>query len=74
MVSSRSSGRRRLTHKEGDEDGGVHKDQGQDGGPAVADAVGDGSGQKDTDKGTTLTGLEEGTLPFGGDGIGTVGL
>lgn len=56
-----------YTHKERDEDGGVHKNQAQDGGPAVAETIRDGSSQENTDKSTTLTGLEEGTLPSGGD-------
>lgn len=63
-----------YTHKEGDEDGGVHEDQGQDRRPAVTKAVGDGTSEEDTDKGTTLAGLEEGALPFGGNCVGPVGL
>ena len=57
------------THKEGDEDSSIHEDQGHDGGPAVAKTVGDRSCQEDTDKSTTLAGLEEGTLPLSFDGI-----
>jgi len=56
-----------VTHKEGNKNGGVHKNQGQDGSPAVAETVGDGSGQKHTDKSTTLPGLEKGALPSGWD-------
>lgn len=56
------------THKEGDENRRVHQNQGQNGRPAVAKTVGDGSGQKDTDKSATLPGLEESTLPLGWDG------
>ena len=52
-----------CTHKERNENRGVHQNEAQDGGPAVAETVGDGSGQEDTDKSTTLTSLEEGTLP-----------
>jgi hypothetical protein len=57
----------RATYKERNENGGVHKNQAQDGGLAVTDTVGDGPSQKDTDKCTTLPRLKEGTLPFGGD-------
>lgn len=63
-----------CTHKKGDEDSGIHEDQGQDGRPAVTQAVGDGSSQEDTHKSTALTGLEEGALPFGSNGIGSVAL
>ena len=56
-----------MTHEEGDEDGSVHQDQGQDGRPAVAQTVRDGSSHEDTKKGTTLTRLEQSTLPFGWD-------
>jgi len=58
-----------VTHKEGNKNGGVHKNQGQDGSPAVAETVGDRSSQKNTDKSTTLPGLEEGTLPSGWDSV-----
>lgn len=59
----------RGTYKEGNEDGGVHQNQRQDGSQAIAETVGDGSGQEDADKGATLAGLEEGALPFGRDGV-----
>lgn len=60
---------RKFTYEEGDEDGGVHHDQGQDGSPAVADAVGNGTSEEDTDESATLTRLEQGTLPFRLDGF-----
>jgi hypothetical protein len=60
-----------ATHEERNENGGVHKHQGEDGSPAVAKTVGDGTSQKYTNKGTTLTRLEEGTLPPGWDSITT---
>jgi hypothetical protein len=63
-----SRNRAGATHKEGNENSSVHKNQGQDGSHAVAETVGDGSGHKNTDKSTTLPGLEEGTLPSGWDG------
>lgn len=57
-----------ATYEKGNKDGGVHENQGPDGSPAVAETVGDGPGQEDTDKGAALTGLEEGALPPGWDG------
>lgn len=48
-----------MAHEEGDEDGGVHHDQGQNSSPTVAETVGDRSRQKDSDKSTALTGLEK---------------
>lgn len=57
------------TNKERDEDCGVHHDQGQYSGPAVAKTVGDGSSQEHTDKGATLAGLEQSTLPLCFDDI-----
>ena len=63
-----------CTHKEGNEDCGIHKNQGEDGSPAVAETVGDGSSQEDTDKSTTLAGLKEGALPFGRNGISSINL
>ena len=58
-----------ATHKEGNENCGIHKNQGKDGSQAVAETVGDGSGQENTDESTTLTGLEESTLLSGWDGM-----
>ena len=57
----------RTTHKKRNEDCGVHENQAHDSSPAIANTVSYGTGQKDTDKGTTLTSLKEGTLPFGFD-------
>jgi len=56
------------THKEGDEDCGIHHDQTGNRSPAVADAVRDGTSEEDTNESTTLARLEERTLPFGLDG------
>lgn len=61
-------------YKEGDENGGIHEDQGQDGCPAVAKAVGDGSSQKDSHKSTTLASLEEGALPFSRNSVRSIAL
>jgi hypothetical protein len=68
-VTSSTTGQKQggATHKEGNENGGIHKNQGQDGSPAVTETVGDGSGQENPDKSTTLPGLEEGALPSGWD-------
>lgn len=57
------------TYEEGDEDGGVHKDQSEDGSPAVAEAVGYRTSKEDTDKSTALAALEESRLPAGRDGV-----
>ena len=58
-----------VTYKEGDEDGGVHHNQGENGSPAIAETIGDRSGSEDTDESATLARLEEGTLPLGRNGI-----
>lgn len=58
-----------ISYKEGDEDGGVHHDQGNHGGQAVSELVDDRAGEEDTDKGTALAGLEEGGLPLRLDGL-----
>lgn len=63
-----------YAYKEGDENGGVHENQGQDSCPAVAKAVGDGSSQKDSHKGTTLASLEEGALPFSRNSVRAIAL
>jgi len=63
----------KTTHKEGDEDCSVHQNQADDGSPAVADAIGDGTSQEDTNESTTLTRLEKRALPFGGNSKATVG-
>lgn len=60
-----------MTHEERDEDGSVHHDQSQNGGPSVAEFGGDGTGEEDANESTALTGLEKGTLPSCGDGIDT---
>jgi hypothetical protein len=57
------------TYKEGNENRSIHQDESQDGGPAVAESVGDGASGEDTNESTTLTGLEKGTLPAGGNDI-----
>jgi hypothetical protein len=57
-----------MTHKEGNENRGIHHDQGQDGRPAITETVSDGSSQEYTDEGTTLAGLEESTLPSSWNG------
>lgn len=57
------------TYKEGDEDGGVHENETEDGGPAVAEPGGDWTSQEDTDKGAALAGLEESGLPLRLDGV-----
>lgn len=57
----------RSTHEEGNENSRVHHHQRKDGGPAVSKTIGNGTGQEDADKRTTLTGLEERTLPFSGN-------
>src|SRR5690349_20640174 len=58
-----------MTYKEGDEDGGVHQNQGQERSPAVSKTSSDRTCEEDTDKGTTLAGLEERALPLGGDRV-----
>lgn len=58
-----------VTHEKGDENGSIHQDQREKGRPSVAQPVGDGTGEEDSHKGTALSGLEEGGLPFGGNGI-----
>ena len=40
-----------------------------DGAGSLTKTIGNRSGQKNADESTTLTGLEEGTLPSGWDGI-----
>ena len=57
----------KATHKEGDEDGADHADQCAKGGPLVSEFVGYWSSSKDSDESSTLSSLEEGTLPFGLD-------
>lgn len=54
----------RVTYKERDKNCGVHENQTDDGSPTVADTVGDGPGQEDTNESTALASLEEGTLPL----------
>ena len=58
-----------ATYKEGDEDCSVHENQGQESGPAISKTSGDRSSEEDTDKGATLAGLEERTLPLGGNRV-----
>ena len=58
-----------TAYEERDEDGGIHQNQAQDGSPTVANTVGNRSSKENTNKCTALTGLEESTLPFRGDGV-----
>lgn len=60
------------TYEERDEDGGIHQDERQDSGPTVAETVRNWTGKEHTDESTALTGLEEGRLPFGGNGEGAI--
>ena len=50
-------------YKKGNENGCIHEHQCKHGRPSITEAIGDRSSNKDTDKSTTLTGLEECTLP-----------
>lgn len=58
-----------MTHKERDEDGSVHHDQSEDGGPSIAENISNRSGGENTDKSTTLASLEQSALPFRLDSI-----
>ena len=66
LVGHKNHGKK--THKERDENGRIHQHQSQNGSPAVAEAVGDGSSHEHTEESTTLSGLEQRRLPLGLDG------
>lgn len=64
--------RRYTTYEERDKDGSIHKDESQEIRPAVTKTIGNWTNNENTNKGTALASLEERTLPFCRDGLGSL--
>lgn len=56
-------------HEESDENRGVHQEKRHERRPSIAQSVGDGTSEKDTNECTALSSLEKRRLPLSRDGV-----
>lgn len=69
---SRHTSRKYTTYEERDKDGSIHKNESQEIRPAVTKTIGNWTNNKNANKGATLASLEERTLPFCRNGLGSL--